>query len=69
MYLPEAAYEALPYVYVAAGTAVAAIMEGSVAVGSGAILILAGTLVLMMRRRNRAAIVASERKNARSRRR
>jgi hypothetical protein len=69
MYLPTTAYEALPYLYVAGGAGVTALLEGSVAVGSGAILILTGILVFMMRRRNRAALAEMERKEARSRRR
>lgn len=48
-------YEAIPYLYMVAGMLVAAVLPNLWGVFSGGVLILAGVMVLTMRRRYRKA--------------
>jgi len=47
--LPRPLYEALPYAYILAGIVTMGGIESPIAIGSGVLLAMAGTLVMMMR--------------------
>ncbi|MDB5744492.1 MAG: hypothetical protein JWR68_2807 [Polaromonas sp.] len=53
-YKPEWLYEALPYLYIAAGGATLATFDHSAATFSGALLIMTGAYVLLLRKINRS---------------
>jgi hypothetical protein len=53
MHIPKRLYEALPWIYVAAGFVVFAALRNWIAAISGSMLVLTGALVLVMRARFR----------------
>jgi len=59
-YKPDWLYESLPCLYIAAGGAAMAFLTHGVGRASGALLVLAGMWVFVMRRINRASLSRPE---------
>ena len=62
MFLPNTLYESLPFIYILIGMAVMLLMNGILALLSGGLLVIAGIFVFLIRRRNREAVAAMNRR-------
>ena len=67
MHLPDSVYEFLPVIYIFIGIRAIILLDGLLAMISGGILTVAGSLIFVMRRRNRVALAEIDKKQHKKR--